>query len=282
MLSAGQWLLAQNRFNSKRKLKQTITISVTGGKGGVGKTSLSIKMAQILAGLDYKVLLVDFDYNLSNIPIKLNQNLNEDFFSLVTGTKTFEQVVRTSHSFDYLSGCHGNRDLFNHKKNISRPLLDIIRNCEKKYDIIIFDCPAGLNHEALLINTYSDYRFFVVTPENSSITDSYALMKILKNEFGVNENHLLLNKISSNQEKNKIVRSLMDTSLSFLNCRLRFLGTLENVNISIDKFNKFILEEENSFHKRLTKILTDFFEEVSVSHGPNHHNENLRKHAVTI
>ncbi|MGZ3806749.1 MAG: MinD/ParA family ATP-binding protein, partial [Bacteriovorax sp.] len=125
------------------------------------------------------------------------------------------------------------------------------------------DCPAGITKETLTLNAYSDYRFVVVTPDKSSVTDSYSLIKILNKEFGVNDNHLLINKVSSEPQYQRMVKTLSETVETFLKCRLHILGGIKNEETPVDHFDTVLLHQENSsLHKNFVKIVRKFTEEI--------------------
>jgi flagellar biosynthesis protein FlhG len=257
------WLISQNKYQSKKTSQKAKTISITAGKGGVGKTSVSLKLAKLLAANGFKTLLLDCDYNLSNTVVKLGLPVTNYFYELVSAQKEFEDCVYKDGNLHLLSGCNGNIDLFNKNLEIDRIIIDILVNHEKDYDYILLDCPAGISKETLTLNAYSDYRFVVVTPDKSSVTDSYSLIKILNKEFGVNENHLIVNKVSSEPQYQRMVKTLSETVESFLNCRLHILGGITNVEAPVDQFDSLLLQGENSsLHKNFMKIVKKFTEEI--------------------
>ncbi len=267
--NAREWLHSQNKYElgsdsafEIKKSKKAKTISVTSGKGGVGKTSLSLKCAQNLAKKGYRTLLIDCDYNLSNTVIKLGLPLNNDFYSLISAKKDFDECIHKMGNFHLLSACNGSLDLFDKGESLDSFIIDIINSHENDYDYIVLDCAAGVGKETLNLNAYCDYRFVVVTPDKSSITDSYSLIKILKNKFGVTRNHLLINKVSSNQQFKKMVKTLSETVENFLSSRLSVLGGVEYISSSVDQFDKIINEsEKNSFSKNIDKVIHKFTEE---------------------
>jgi flagellar biosynthesis protein FlhG len=153
--------------------------------------------------------------------------------------------------------------MFNKSLEIDRIIIDILVNHERDYDYIILDCPAGITKETLTLNAYSDYRFVVVTPDKSSVTDSYSLIKILNKEFGVNDNHLLLNKVSSEPQYQRMVKTLSETVETFLKCRLHILGGIRFEDTPVDQFDTHLLHQENSsLHKNFVKIVRKFTEEI--------------------
>lgn len=268
--SPSEWLLAQNKYTGKKTLQKATTISITAGKGGVGKTSVAVKWAKLLADQGYKVLLVDCDYNLSNTVVKLGLPVTNDFYDLISAQKEFTDCVFKMGSFHLLAGCNGNIEIFKKGLELDRIIIDILVTHEREYDYIILDCPAGISKETLTLNAYSDYRFVVVTPDKSSVTDSYSLIKILNKEFGVNDHHLLLNKISNDVQYQRMVKTLTETVEHFLSCSLHVLGGLRKEEGPVDSFDRILLEEENSaLHKNFIKIVSKFTEEIESSSSFN-------------
>ncbi|OUR98634.1 hypothetical protein A9Q84_04245 [Halobacteriovorax marinus] len=267
--SAAQWLVGHNRFeqektdsSDKKNFGRAKTISITSGKGGVGKTSVTIKLAKLLADKGFKTLVIDCDYNLSNTAIKLGLPLTDNFYSLITAKKTFDECLVKHRGFYLLSGCNGSIDLFNESDGMEKFIIDILVSHEREFDYILLDSPAGIGKENLTINAYSDHRFVVVTPDRSSLTDSYSLMKILTTKYGVSENHLIVNKISSKKQYHRIIKTLGETVDKFLCSRLKVLGGLENQDISVDIFDRHLLDEENSaLHRNFVKVVEMFSEE---------------------
>ncbi len=257
------WLVSQNKYSSKKTSNKAKTISVTAGKGGVGKTSVAVKMAKVLANKGYKVLLLDCDTNLSNTVVKMGLPITSYFYDLISAQRDFDDCLHKDGNLHLLAGCNGSIDMFNKSLEIDRIIIDILVNHEKEYDYIILDCPAGITKETLTLNAYSDYRFVVVTPDKSSVTDSYSLIKILNKEFGVNENHLLINKISSEPQYQRMIKTLSETVETFLKCRLHILGGVEKVESPVDHFDTvFLKQENNSLHKNFVNIVKRFTEEI--------------------
>ncbi|RLA63343.1 MAG: hypothetical protein DRQ88_05650 [Epsilonproteobacteria bacterium] len=258
---ARDWLLAQNKFqDSKRKLNRTFTISVASGKGGVGKSSIAIKMSKILSEWGHKVLLVDCDYNLSNTSIKLGIPINDNFAKLILKEISFEECIFKQGNFHLLPGCSGNMDIFSGKFKLEKFLIDLLLEKEDEYDFIILDCPAGLSKEILTLNAYSDYRFIILNPDKSSLTDAYSLMKILKNNFGIRENHILLNMMSSFTQYKRIIQVLSNTTKNFLDLKLNVLGWIHKETKNLDKFDRLLQDSNSDIHKNLSKILKKFTE----------------------
>jgi flagellar biosynthesis protein FlhG len=242
------------------------TISITGGKGGVGKTSVAIKTARELAEIGFKVLLIDCDYNLANTAIKLNLPLNDAFFSLLSAEKTLEECLYTEGNFHLLSGCNGSLELFENKLPLDQIIMDIMSSHEHEYDYILLDCPAGLSKETLTLNAYCDERFFIVTPDKSSITDSYSLMKVLSTKYGVKENHLIINMYNSEDQFHRVVNSIASTAENYLGVRTQILGGIKKLEVKVDSFDDHFLRKKSSVnHEDFLKVIKKYADKRGVT-----------------
>lgn len=249
---------------------KAISISITAGKGGVGKTSFAVKIAKELALKNNRVLLIDCDYNLSNTAIKMGVPVTDNFLSLLSAKKSFEECLYKEGTFHLLSGCNGSLEIFEEKIELENIIIDIIASHEGEYDYIILDCPAGLQKETLILNAYCDHRFFIVTPDKSSITDSYSQIKILKHKFGIMENHLIVNRFDNKEQYARVVRTLSETIENFLGCRTYILGGIPKYDCLADKFDTLFLKNRKSIiHERFIKVLEKFTETWGVSAGCN-------------
>ena len=236
-------------------------ISITGGKGGVGKTSIALKTARELAKAGYRTLLIDCDSNLSNTAIKLGLPLDNKFEKLLSAEATFEEVVIQLGNFHLLPACNGSIEVFESKINFDEIIIDIISSHEHEYDYILLDCPAGVSRAALTLCAYCDYRWVVVTPDKSSITDSYSLIKLLATRFGIKANHLLINMYQNDKQYQKVVQTLTETIHNFIGAQTNVLGGIKKVEVSAEGFDTFFLSEtKNEWQKNFIKLLYGFTE----------------------
>lgn len=246
--------------------KRATTISFTSGKGGVGKTTLALRSALSLSEQGYRVLLIDCDYNLSNTAIKIGLPIGVGLKDYFNGTKKFNDCIYQKGKFHLLSACNGDLDFFDTDGPFSREVLALIVEKESFYDFIIIDCAAGVARNVVDLCAYTDYRFVVVTPDKSSITDSYSLIKILHRRFGVRSNHLLVNKYYSMEQYRRIVKTMSTTVESFLEGRLQILGGVEFVDQKRSDLDSYLIQEaKTAFGQSVTKLLTRFAEELETS-----------------
>ena len=272
MKQTSKWLVSQNKFQNYEGKTQSKTISIASGKGGVGKTSISIKIAKLLSK-KYKTLLIDCDTNLSNTSIKLGLPITNKFYSLVQGVSSLDDCLHKDGNFHLLSACNGNMELFENKMELDKLIIEIISAYKDKYRYIILDCPADISTYTLNLNAYCDDRFIVVVPDKSSITDSYSLIKILAEKYGINENCLIVNKVSNIKQYQRIIKTLGDTVEGFIGGRIKILGSIPwEKSDTMESFDSLLLrEEKSSIHGSFIKILDRYIEGLVVglhmSHG---------------
>lgn len=271
MHKSTEWLLSFRSESQKSQLrlsdfKPCRKISFTGGKGGVGKTSIALKTAQELAKAGHRTLLVDCDSNLSNTAIKLGFPLDNKFEKLLSGDLSFEECLIQQGNFHLLPACNGSIEVFESKLNFDEIIIDIIASHEHEYDYILLDCPAGISREILNLNAYCDHRWVVVTPDKSSITDSYSLMKILNHKYGILENHLIVNMYQNDRQFQKVVKTLTETVENFIGGLTHVVGGIQKLDVSAGEFDTFFLSEtKNEFHRNFVKILYGFTEKIGES-----------------
>ena len=251
------------KSHSLDSFRPCVKISVTGGKGGVGKTSIALKTAKELAIAGHRTLLIDCDSNLSNTAIKLGHPMDNKFEKLLSSELSFEECLIQDGNFHLLPACNGSIEVFESKLHFDEVIIDIIRSHEHEYDFIILDCPAGLSVSTLTLNAFCDHRFVVVTPDKSSITDSYSLIKMLSNRFNVIENHLIVNMFQHDKQFQRVVMTLTETIENYIGARTVVLGGIPKLDVSAEGFDTFFLSEgKNEFHKNFVKLLYGFTEKT--------------------
>jgi len=248
---------SESNFNSQTCTK----IAITGGKGGVGKTSVALKLALEFSRNGRKVLLIDCDANLSNTSIKLGLTLDNRFEKLLTAEKTFEECIYRLGNFHLLPACNGSLDMFEEKVQFEDIIQDIIFSHQDEYDFILLDCPAGISKSSLTLSALCDERIIVVVPDRSSITDSYSLIKMLSKKHNILHHHLVVNMYQTEKQLTKVTSTLTETVENFLGVRLFPLGGVLKLDIDSEHFDTFFLsQEKNELNKNFAKLLYKFTE----------------------
>lgn len=269
MHKTSEWLQSFSRSRSssqsiiKAGYRVCTKIAVTGGKGGVGKTSIALKMGRELSRSGSKVLLIDCDFNLSNTAIKLNLPIDSRFEKLLTSEISFEECIIQNGNFHLLPACNGSAALFESKLALDEIIMDVISAHSHEYDFIILDCPSNLAQDNLKLNAFCDFRFMTVSPDKSSITDSYSMIKLLSNKYNVTDNHLIVNMYQSEKQFAKVVQTISTTAENFLGCRTHLLGGIPKLDVPAEGFDTFFLSEtKNEFNKNFVKLLYAFTEKL--------------------
>lgn len=167
-----------NRFKSKES--KTKLITVTSGKGGVGKSTFTANMAYLIAKRGFKVAVIDADIGLANLQVLFNIKPKYTLFDYIEGNKTLEEVIlQTQNNNLFLLAGKSGYQYSNHSNSFvfTRVVEDIIALNE--FDIILVDTGAGLNDYVKEFLTISDNILAITTTDPSALTDVYSLMKML-------------------------------------------------------------------------------------------------------
>ncbi|MBN6150066.1 P-loop NTPase [Xanthomonas sp. AmX2] len=203
------------------------TIAVTGGKGGVGKTNISVNLSMALADLGKRTLLLDADLGLANVDVLLGLTPKFTLADLVAGRCTLEEVlVDMPNGLMVVPAASGRRHMAELPPAQHVGLVNVFSELKRELDVMVIDTAAGITDSVLTFCQAAQDAVVVVCDEPASITDAYALIKVLSRERGVdrvqivanmvrdpNEGRLLYDKLSRVCEK-----FLGDVSLNYLGC----------------------------------------------------------------
>ncbi len=207
--------------------KPVKVIAVTGGKGGVGKTNVAVNMALALAAEGNKVMLLDADFGLANVDVQLGLSPEYDLSHLISGERNLEEIIiegpRGIKIIPASSGIASMADLTQAEH------AGVIRAfSELSYDVdyLIVDTAAGISDSVVSFCRASHEVIVVVCDEPASITDAYALIKVMNREHGVDRFHVLANMAASTREGNELYNKLALAADHFLDTTLTFLGVI--------------------------------------------------------
>ena len=207
--------------------RTTRVISVTSGKGGVGKTSVVANLSLTLAARGKRVLVLDGDFGLANLDIMLDLKTQGTIHDVLGGKKELRDIiVKASANVDVIpagSGILGASSLTISDKS---QLLDIMSEIDSSYDVMIIDTGAGINDDVTWLNSSAGEIMVVATPEPTSITDAYALMKVLSQKHKIKQFKLLVNQAKSETEGLKVFQQITGVTDRFLNVSVDYLGTI--------------------------------------------------------
>ncbi len=219
----------QNSINER----QARVITVTSGKGGVGKSSISINLAIEFAKQGKKVIIFDADFGLANIEVMFGAIPKYNLADMIFNGKEFKDIIVNGPlDVGFVSGGSGINRLANMTKDQVLFLVYKLRELESLADVIIVDTGAGISDSVLEFVMMSNEVILVTTPEPTSITDSYALLKSLNSKSNFNKNDAQINVISNRvddfEEGQNLYSKLNLVVEKFLNINLKFLGIIPN------------------------------------------------------
>ena len=171
-----------------------LVVSITSGKGGVGKTNISINLAVELTKAGKKVVLLDADLGLANVDVLLGLTPTKNLFHLFHENIYLRDILfPTPYGFSILPASSGMSEMLALDTGQKLELLDAVDILEDEVDYLLVDTGAGINDNVLYFNLAAQERLVILTPEPTSLTDAYALIKILKNTHGVEHFKVLIN-----------------------------------------------------------------------------------------
>lgn len=208
------------------KVKRTArVITVTSGKGGVGKTNITINLAIALSEQGYRVVIMDADFGLANIDVLFGIIPKFTLVDVIENRKSILEILSEGpKNIKFISGGSGVEELI----KLGRPqVLKFVENMallDKLADVIIVDTGAGLSENVMSFVMAADEVLLITTPEPTSITDAYALIKTVSNRDKTKKIKVIVNRAENNNEANDILNKLILVSDKFLGIVLEPTG----------------------------------------------------------
>ena len=223
--SAAAAMAADASPPSKGRNKTRI-ITITSGKGGVGKTNVSVNMALAYARLGKKVVVMDADLGLANVNIMLNMVPRYTLYDMIRKKKTMKEImVETDYGISIVAGASGFSKIANLTDEERQNFIEELGTLSSA-DIIIIDTSAGVSSNVLDFIAAADDAIIITTPEPTAITDAYGIIKIIATEY---ENldmelKLVVNRVKGAAEAKKVADRMTNIAGQFLNLKVDYLG----------------------------------------------------------
>jgi len=203
-------------------------ICITSGKGGVGKTNVTTNLAYCLARRGQRVLLLDADLNLANIDVLLGLTPKYNLQHVLAGEKRLADVlVEGPGKISILPASSGILEMAELSESQRRFFLDEMEVLGRGIDYMLVDTAAGINNNVVYFNLAAQERVVLLSPEPTSLTDAYALIKVLSGRYDVRRFRVLVNQVENEKEALVVFRKLSIVAERFLDTvSLDYLGFL--------------------------------------------------------
>ena len=264
----------QNNMNTAR------VVAVTSGKGGVGKSNLSVNLAACLRKAGKRVIIFDADFGLANIEIMFGAMPKYNLSDVIYHGKSIQEIITQGPlEIGFISGGSGIVSLNGLQPEQIKYLVKSINELNNLADYIIIDTGAGISEQVLEFVVTSPEIILVTTPEPTSLTDSYSLLKTLfkKKEFNPNETviHVVANKVHSTEDARAVYEKLNSVIAQFLHGNLNYLGMIPQdlaVEHAVRQQKVVSISEPNSkaakaFEILASNLLQDTGEETQPRRG---------------
>lgn len=256
-----------NSGNSKTRV-----IAVSSGKGGVGKTNMSINIAIAYAQLGKKVLVMDADLGLANVNVAMGIIPKYNLYHLIRQKKKMKDIIiNTDFGIQIVAGASGFSKIANLSDEEREHFIEEISTMDA-VDIIIIDTSAGVSSNVLDFIAAADDAVIVTTPEPTAITDAYGIIKIIATEID-NMNlgiKLIVNRVKSVTEGKRVSERVINIASQFLNLKVDYLGYVYDdpqVSQAILKQKPFIIVDPDSKASICIKHIVSRLEKVEYKEG---------------
>ena len=239
------------------------TIAVSGGKGGVGKTNVSVNLALSLIKTGKSVLLMDADLGMANVDVMLNLKPKKDLHQVVTGESELADIIIDGPGglriVPASSGIGKMAELSTFEQANLVRAFDLLQD---DADVLIIDTAAGISPSVITFSKACQEVIIVVCDEPASLTDAYALMKVLNTEHGIKRFQVLANMVADSAQGRLLYSKLVNVADIYLNVSIGFLGSIpmdeklrEAVRVQAPVVEKFPNSASGLAFQRLAKSI---------------------------
>lgn len=243
------------------------TITVTSGKGGVGKTSLVANMAICLAQAGQRVIILDADLGLANIDVVFGIRPRNSLMDVINGEMNLDEVmVQGPHGIQIIAGGSGVSELADIETEKAQRLFNQLRFLEDKADFLLIDTGAGISESVISFCQAADQIVVITTSEPTALADAYGIIKIISNRRPESHVSVLVNRVDNDEEGTQVHARLARVAGEFLGFTVHHLGNLpqdRNMHIAVRQQTPLMLFSPMSpAATGLRRIVSQSFHEV--------------------
>lgn len=230
--------LVENRIKEKKSIVEIDELNpqpnsrpryicVTSGKGGVGKTNFSINAGIALSRLGLRTVVIDADFGLANVDVVVGTVTKFTFMNLMDENLPVEKILgEAPEGLKIISGGSGLMNVLEMSEEKMQRIIHRFNELNSLFDVVIIDTGAGLNTNILSFVNASDETIVITTPEPTSLTDAYAMIKAISKESNQTKVSVVVNRAESHEEATFNFEKLSNASNKFLKFTIHFLGVV--------------------------------------------------------
>ena len=223
--AAGLFKLTEHKKNKGIK-----TFAITSGKGGVGKTNIVVNLAVAIASSGLNVSVIDADYGLGNIDILLDIDPPYDLTDLFNNNKTIEEIIVEKHGIKIIPAGSGIQSLSQLSDEQELVLHKEMGKLKNSNDVLLIDTAAGISDNVISLLLSSDEIILVVTPEPTSISDAYAVVKVVTELDSSKKFSVIANMVKDSSKASELYLIFARAANKFLNKKISTLGFVRKDN----------------------------------------------------
>ncbi len=252
-------------------------IAVTGGKGGVGKTNFSVNLSIALAEMRRKVVLLDADLGLANVDILLGIKAQYNLSDVLSGEVELRDILVTGPAgIKVVPASSGVQQMSSLSPQEHGALINAFADLSNQLDVLVVDTAAGISDTVVSFVRASQEVVVVVCDEPSSITDAYALIKLLNREYNMYRFRVVANMTRTLQEGRNLFIKLNTVCERFLDVSLQYVGHVpfdENVRLAVQKQKALLEFAPRSKAALAIRAIAEKVDEWPLPSGPRGHLE---------
>lgn len=212
------------------KFQKTRVIVVSSGKGGVGKSTIALNISLTLCSIGKKVVLMDADMGMANIDIMLGIVPKYNIYHIIQGKKSIKDIIiQGPGGLKIIPGGSGIYELANLSQNMLQRLLVELGRLDGEYDYMIIDTGAGISQHVIAFLLAADDVIIITTPEPTSLTDAYGIVKTVSQKQPFQGNlFLIVNRVKNDAEGILVAEKFKLVCDKFLTCNIKVLGNVVN------------------------------------------------------
>lgn len=235
---------------TEQNIKKPQIISISSGKGGVGKTSFTVNLAAALSGKSKKILVIDGDMGLANVDVVLGLHVKHSLREIVEEDRNpMDTLVEIMPGFFVLPASSGVPEMASLSYEEQAFLTNSLEHITGNFDYVLVDTAAGIGESVLWFNDWADTNFVILTPDPTSMTDAYALIKVLHTRYEKNNFSLIINNVKSRKEGKEVFDSMSMVLKNFLGITPEHQGAIPQdsaVAQAIRKQKPFLIDQAKS------------------------------------